>query len=292
LLMALGELGRANYVNTDSARALRALVLGVFVPLTVSVIALGLRDYARRLWDRTRELEESRSRLVAAAVEARRSIERDLHDGAQQRLAALAVQLGRVTRLCESDPRQARKVVGTLQTHLEAAIHDLRDLAHGIYPTLLADRGLAGALPAAARRTTLACTVDTSGIARYDPDAEAAVYFSCLEAMQNADRHSQGTIIRVTIWEGTRRTIRFRVADDGVGFTVGPALSAGSLTGLRDRVRAAGGELTVQSTAQGTVVDGVVPDRGPRRFSIRALPGTWHDTRAARRARSRQAIRR
>ncbi|MGL5817002.1 MAG: sensor histidine kinase [Phycicoccus sp.] len=292
LLIALGEFGRADYVSTDSARALRALLVGLFVPLTVGVIALGLRDYARRLWDRTRELEESRSRLVAAAVEARRSIERDLHDGAQQRLATLAVQVGRATRMCETDPAQAKTIVAGLQTHLDAAIHDLRDLAHGIYPTLLADRGLAGALPAAARRTALPCTVDASGVARYDPDAEATVYFCCLEAIQNADRHSHGTIIRVTVWEGARRTIRFRVADDGVGFAVSPALTTHGLTGMRDRVRAAGGELTVQSSPRGTVVDGVVPDRGPRLPEIRAVPGVGHDTRAARRARSRQAIRR
>ncbi|MGL4176900.1 MAG: sensor histidine kinase, partial [Dermatophilaceae bacterium] len=264
VLIAIGELGRADYVSTDSARALRALLVGVFVPLTVGVIALGLRDYARRLWDRTRELEESRSRLVAAAVEARRSIERDLHDGAQQRLATLAIQLGRATRMFETDPARAKTIVAGLQTHLDAAMQDLRDLAHGIYPNLLADRGLAGALPAAARRTALPCTVDTSGVARYDPDAEAAVYFGCLEAIQNADRHSHGTLIRVTVWEGARRTIRFRVADDGVGFTVSPAVTTHGLTGMRDRVRAAGGELTVQSSPRGTVVDGVVPDRGPR----------------------------
>ncbi|MGL5865918.1 MAG: sensor histidine kinase [Dermatophilaceae bacterium] len=292
LLIALGELGRADFVDTDSARALRALLAGLFVPLTVGVIALGLRDYARRLWDRTRELEESRSRLVAAAVEARRSIERDLHDGAQQRLAALAVQVGRATRLCETDPDQAKAIVGGLQAHLDAAIKDLRDLAHGIYPTLLADRGLSGALPAAARRTTLPCTIDTAGVARYNPDAEAAVYFGCLEAMQNADRHSHGTVIRVTVWEGARRTIRFRVADDGVGFAVSPAPNAHGLTGMRDRVRAAGGELTVQSSSRGTVVDGVVPNRGSRLPDIRVAPGAGSDTRSARRARSRQAIRR
>lgn len=271
LLPAMGELRREDYVGPGGDRTLRAALVAVFVPLIVGVIVLGLRDSARRLRARTRELELSRARLAAAADDARRGIERDLHDGAQQRLATLAVDLGRAVRLCESDPVQARVVVDGLRTHLDAAIRDLRDLAHGIYPALLGERGLSGALPAAARRTALPCTVDTVGVERYDRDVEAAVYFCCLEAIQNADRHSVGSMIRVDVTDDGDGTLRFRVADDGIGFAVGSVPRSHGLTGMRDRIRAAGGEVTVVSApGAGTVVEGVV--RGARRRAVRARP--------------------
>ena len=196
------------------------LIVALFVPVLVTVLVAGLRDYVLRLGERTRELEESRARLAVAAIEARRSIERDLHDGAQQRLATIAVDLGRLTRLWDQDPAQARTIVGGLQGQLEAAIRELRDLAHGIYPPLLGERGLVGALPAAARRTILPCTVDVHSLGRHSPSVEAAVYFCCTEAIQNADRHSGGSLITVQASddEGPGRGLRFSVSDDGHGF--------------------------------------------------------------------------
>jgi signal transduction histidine kinase len=233
-----------------------AVLVGVFVSVVVAVLVVGLRDYVRRLQGRTRELEESRARLAQAAVDARKAIERDLHDGAQQRLATLAVDLGRANRLCDAEPERAREIVHGLQSQLDEAIRELRDLAHGIYPTLLGERGLAGALTAAARRTALPCVVEVRGVGRYDPGVEAAVYFCCLEAMQNADRHSRGSLITVeAVDEGG--VLRVSVSDDGVGFDPVAVGDAHGLTGMRDRVRAAGGELTITSSpAGGTRVEG------------------------------------
>ena len=241
---------------------MQAVILAMFVPLLVGVLVLGLRDYVQRLQDRTRELEESRSRLAQASVEARRGIERDLHDGAQQHLATLAVDIGRASRLWDKDPATAREVVGGLQGKLELAIRELRDLAHGIYPTALGEKGLPAALPAAARRTALPCTVDARDVGRHAPAVEAAVYFCCLEAIQNADRHSGAPSSRCGPPTRAAPTVglRFSIADDGRGFDPGSARSTHGLTGMRDRIRAAGGELTVRSTpGAGTTVEGVFP---------------------------------
>ena len=259
LLTAMGMARWPAYEATHPVTRRTVLIVGLFVPVLVSVLVAGLRDYVRRLGERTRELEESRARLAVAAVEARRSIERDLHDGAQQRLATIAVDLGRASRLVDTDPPQARSIVHGLQGQLEAAIRELRDLAHGIYPPLLGERGLVGALPAAARRTILPCTVDVHGLGRHSPSVEAAVYFCCTEAIQNADRHSGGSIITVQASddEGPGRGLRFSITDDGHGFDPAAVRSAHGLTGMRDRIRAAGGELRIVSApGRGTTVEG------------------------------------
>ena len=262
VLVAVGSYRYPVYEATHPHETLHVVVVGAVVPLLVAGLVMGLRDYVRRLGQRTRELEQSRARLAVAAIEARRSIERDLHDGAQQRLATLAVDLGRATRLFETDPPAARDVVRGLQGQLEAAMRELRDLAHGIYPPLLGERGLVGALPAAARRTVLPCTVDVQALGRHTPAVEAAVYFCCTEAIQNADRHSGGSLISVQASddEGPGRGLRFSVTDDGDGFDPAAVRSHHGLTGMRDRIRAAGGELRVISApGRGTTVEGHFP---------------------------------
>ena len=269
LLSAMGVARWPAYEATHPVTTRTVLIVAIFVPVLVSVLVAGLRDYVIRLSERTHELEESRARLAVAAVEARRSIERDLHDGAQQRLATIAVDLGRATRMFDQDPPQARRIVHGLQGQLEAAIRELRDLAHGIYPPLLGERGLVGALPAAARRTILPCTVDVHSLGRHSPSVEAAVYFCCTEAIQNADRHSGGSIITVQASddEGPGRGLRFSVTDDGHGFDPAAVRSAHGLTGMRDRIRAAGGELRIVSApGRGTTVEGHFPPgtRQPR----------------------------
>ena len=269
LLSGMGVARWPEYEATHPVTTRTVLIVAIFVPVLVSVLVAGLRDYVTRLNERTRELEESRARLAVAAIEARRSIERDLHDGAQQRLATIAVDLGRATRVFDQDPPQARRIVQGLQGQLEAAIRELRDLAHGIYPPLLGERGLVGALPAAARRTILPCTVDVQSLGRHSPSVEAAVYFCCTEAIQNADRHSGGSIITVQASddEGPGRGLRFSVTDDGLGFDPAAVRSAHGLTGMRDRIRAAGGELRIISApGRGTTVEGQFPPgtRQPR----------------------------
>lgn len=260
-LVVVGESRRAWWDANHPDLPVPALLVGVFTLLVAGVLVIGIRDSALRVARHSRDLEESRTRLAVASLDARRSIERDLHDGAQQRLTSLAVDIGRLTRSLDTDPDRARDIAQGLQGQLESAIRELRDLAHGIYPAVLAERGLAGALPAAARRTTIACVVDVDGLRhRYPTDVEAAVYFCCLEAMQNADRHSGGSLITVEVSDDARDgegALRFRVSDDGCGFDVEAHEDAHGLTGMRDRIQSAGGRLDVRSTVgEGTVVAG------------------------------------
>jgi signal transduction histidine kinase len=261
LLAGTGVARRPAYERVHPVTVWTVALVAVLVTVLVSALLVGLRDYITRLGEHTRELEESRARLAVAAVEARRSIERDLHDGAQQRLATIAVDLGRASRMFDRDPPQARAIVLSLQDQLEAAIRELRDLAHGIYPPLLGERGLVGALPAAGRRTTLPCTVDVRSLGRHSPSVEAAVYFCCTEAVHNADRHSGGSLITVRARDdGPDGGLQFSITDDGHGFDPEAVRSAHGLTGMRDRIRAAGGELQITSApGAGTTVEGLFP---------------------------------
>ena len=260
VLAGTGVARRPAYERVHPVTVWTVLLVAVLVTVLVGALVAGLRDYITRLGEHTRELEESRARLAVAAVEARRSIERDLHDGAQQRLATIAVDLGRASRLFDKDPPQSRSIVLSLQGQLEAAIRELRDLAHGIYPPLLGERGLVGALPAAGRRTALPCAVDVGSLGRHSPSVEAAVYFCCTEAIHNADRHSGGSLITVQASDdddGPGRGLRFSISDDGHGFDPEAVRSAHGLTGMRDRIRAAGGELRIMSApGRGTTVEG------------------------------------
>ncbi len=259
VLAGIGVARRPEYERVHPVTVWTVLLVAVLVTVLVGALVAGLRDYITQLGEHTRELEESRARLAVAAVEARRSIERDLHDGAQQRLATIAVDLGRASRMFDKDPSQARDIVLSLRGQLEAAIRELRDLAHGIYPPLLGERGLVGALPAAGRRTALPCTVDVRTLGRHSPSVEAAVYFCCTEAIHNADRHSGGSIITVQASddEGPGLGLWFSISDDGHGFDPEAVRSAHGLTGMRDRIRAAGGELRINSApGRGTTVEG------------------------------------
>ncbi len=136
------------------------------------------------------ELAASRVRIVTAADESRREIERNLHDGAQQHLVAMAVKLGLTTTLFDSDPVSARRLLEELRDDLQTSLGALRELAHGIYPPLLRERGLGEALRTAALRSALPTTVEADDVGRHDPEMEAAVYFCCLEAIQNAGKHA------------------------------------------------------------------------------------------------------
>ena len=141
--------------------------------------------------------------MLAADAERRR-IERDLHDGAQQHLIGLALQLRLARELAGSEPDKADEILGGLDSEIQETLERLRDLAHGIYPPLLQDRGLTDALAAAALRAPIAARVEAQGLGRYPPDVEATVYFCCLEAVQNAAKHAG---------DGAFVTIRVR-ADD------------------------------------------------------------------------------
>lgn len=259
-IAGLGEWRREQGSALQPEAFISVPLLVLFVVAVVSVVAIGLWLHTSRLTEQARELALSRSRLASAADDARRAIERDLHDGAQQRLSALSVRLGLAARLVADDPDQARDALATAHAELHDAIRELRDLAHGIYPALLEQRGLGPALAAAARRSGRRCHVEATGAGRYAAPIENAVYFCCLEAMHNADRHSGADIIRVQVGDvDVDGVLAFTVSDDGAGFDPQRVPTRG-LTGMVDRVRAAGGTLAIDSApGAGTRVTGRIP---------------------------------
>jgi signal transduction histidine kinase len=224
-----------------------------------------LQESLEELQRRNEELVASRARIVAAADESRRQIERNLHDGAQQHLVALAVKVGLVKTLFAADPDRATTMLEELRDDVQATLDELRELAHGIYPPLLRDRGLGEALQAAANRATLPVEVAGNGVVRYSSDVEAAIYFCCLEALQNAGKHA-GDAARVEIALGNSGgSLWFEVRDDGEGFDATIAEHGHGFVNMRDRLGAFGGELTVVSTpGQGTTITGSLPLELPR----------------------------
>jgi signal transduction histidine kinase len=207
------------------------------------------------------ELHESRARIVAAGDAERRRLERNLHDGAQQHLVALAVKVRLARDAVEDDPVDAMSLLDELKTDLQDAIAELRALAHGIFPPLLVSGGLTHALPAAASRATLPASVECVEIDRYEPELEAAVYFCCVEAMQNASKHAgEGATIALRVWQDDG-ALRFTVADDGIGFdTNGAAVKGHGFINMADRLGAMQGSLEVHSkVGEGTCIEGRVP---------------------------------
>jgi signal transduction histidine kinase len=208
------------------------------------------------------DLRASRQRLVAAQDEQRRKLERDLHDGAQQQLVALAVQLKLARTMLERDPATVGGMLDTLQTSAADALADLRDLARGIYPQLLADRGLSAALEAQATKSSVPTTVRSDGVERYPREVEAAVYFTCLEALNNVAKYSGATAATVSLAQANG-TLTFTVADDGVGFDPAQVENGTGLQGMADRLDAIGGDVRVASApGEGTTVKGSVPTHG------------------------------
>jgi signal transduction histidine kinase len=207
------------------------------------------------------ELRASRQRLVAAQDEERRKLERNLHDGAQQQLVALQVQLRLAEQFVGRDADRQRDLLRGLQGATGEALEDLRDLARGIYPPLLADRGLPAALEAQARRSPMPVVVEADGIGRFEREVESAVYFCVLEALNNAAKYAQATRVVVRLREDAGR-LRFEVEDDGLGFDPDTSAYGTGLQGMADRLDAIGGELAVDgATGRGTRVAGTVPIR-------------------------------
>jgi signal transduction histidine kinase len=221
--------------------------------------ALELERLSAALRSSLRELKESRARIMSSADRERQRIERDLHDGAQQSLVALRIRLELAGELLRDSPARAEQMLGELGGEVDAALEQVRSLARGIYPSVLSDRGLRDALRAAALRSPVRTTVESDGIGRYSPEVEAAVYFCCLEAMQNAMKHASG-LETISVSLAAKDELRFEVRDDGAGFTEGEVRSGTGLTNMRDRLAAAGGLLTIRtSPGNGTSVSGTVP---------------------------------
>lgn len=246
--------------SDDEDRALVELARQVGLALHNVRLDSALQASLEELQVRNAELVASRARIVAAADESRRQIERNLHDGAQQHLVALAVKVGLVGTLSDQDPATARTLLDELRGDVQATLGELRELAHGIYPPLLRDRGLREALQAAANRATLPTTISVADDDRYDTETEAAVYFCCLEAIQNAGKHAgEQARVRVSVDRGDDG-LRFQVHDDGAGFADAGAAAGQGFVNMQDRLGALGGTLEVVSTpGEGVLVRGRVP---------------------------------
>jgi signal transduction histidine kinase len=209
---------------------------------------------------RLEELAASRKRLVAAQDEERRRIERNLHDGAQQQLVALKVRLSLVERI--SSEEKVKAMLADLAAEADGALQTLRDLARGIYPPLLEQRGLAEALSAQAAKATVPVGVEAEGLGRYPREVEAAVYFCCLEALNNAGKYAGASQVVVRL-RHRGGELSFEVQDDGAGFDASAPRGSG-LTNMADRMAAIGGEIEVISApGSGTTVRGRVPVAEP-----------------------------
>jgi signal transduction histidine kinase len=212
------------------------------------------------LAQRTEELQASRARVVAAGDAERRRVERDLHDGAQQYLVLLRLKLSQAEALLQRGESLDAERFADLRDSLDRALGEVRDLAHGIYPTVLETDGLKVALTEAAERAAIATTVDVNGTGRHPHDVEAAVYFCCVEALQNAAKHAgDARRATITLREESGR-LAFAVADDGQGFDPGRVRSGTGLQNLADRVGALGGELVIDAAVgRGVTIRGEVP---------------------------------
>jgi signal transduction histidine kinase len=214
---------------------------------------------ARALRARVDDLRDARERIIAAADEERRRIERDLHDGAQQRLVALALTLGLAEAQLERDPAKAARLIAEAREEAQLAIKDLRDLAHGIHPAVLSERGLGAALESLATRSPVPVELTGAPAAPIDPAVEAAVYFVTAEALTNIAKYARASQASICLSVDDGR-LRVEVRDDGCG---GADLATGTgLRGLRDRVDALDGRFELDSPpGVGTTVRVEIPLR-------------------------------
>jgi signal transduction histidine kinase len=260
-LVVVQRPGDAEPFADDDESVLAELARQVGLALHNVQLDSALQESLEEVKRQAEELRVSRARVVAAADAERRKIERDLHDGAQQHLVALAVSVRLARQLADSDPETTKEMLDQLGVDLQEAVQELRNLAHGIYPPLLMDRGLEAALGAAAGRAALPTGVEAEGIGRYPQQVEAAIYFCCLEALQNAGKHAgEGADATITLREEEGKLF-FEVADTGAGFDMGSAAAKGhGFINMSDRIGAIGGAVGFESApGKGTRISGSVP---------------------------------
>jgi signal transduction histidine kinase len=211
-----------------------------------------------------RELTEARVLGITAERRGRRKIERDIHDGAQQRLVALRIKLALTADKLGTVDAAGADALRAFGDDIDATIEEVRSFARGIYPSLLAETGLAGALKSLARGTTLPTTVIADGLGRYPREIETTVYFSISEALQNAAKHARGaTSVTVRIWHDGG--LNFEVRDDGPGFDPQATPHGAGLSSLGDRLAAVGGTIGIQSAPRrGTTIGGTIPTPGTK----------------------------
>jgi signal transduction histidine kinase len=255
-----GELLGALTIQTPTEEGLspeeERLVDDVASQAGLALRNLRLTEELRRLVD---ELRASRQRLVRAQDEERRKLERNIHDGAQQQLVALAVKVRMADGMMERDLAQAHQVLAAVQADVQSTLGELRDLARGIFPPLLADQGLTAALEAQARKAAVPVEVHADGVERYLQEIETSVYFCCLEALQNVAKYAEASGVRIDL-NAHDGELRFQVSDDGRGFDPRVTPRGSGIRNMADRLEAVGGELTIRSSpGHGTTLGGRIP---------------------------------
>jgi signal transduction histidine kinase len=226
----------------------------------------------RQLQARLAELQASRLRIVTAADDQRRRIERDIHDGAQQQLLAIGATLAQAESVAGQDQERERALVAQLKAETSGTLATLRELARGIYPPLLADQGLAAAIRAQAGKAPGPVEVSTDGVGRYPPEIETAIYFCCVEALQNAARHAPGSTVKIGMADSGAE-VTFTIADDGPGFDPAAAPAGSGLRNISDRIAALGGSCRVDSSpGRGTTITGRIGLAGQIAGNADAVP--------------------
>jgi signal transduction histidine kinase len=226
-------------------------------------LASDLGARAEELAAQTAEIERSRERLVTARDTQRRRLERELRDGVGTQLTAIRDEIGSNADRVEREPELVERSLDELGARANAALEELRDVARGIFPPLLIDKGLGAALDALARRAggSVTFVLDPAADRRYEPAVENAVYFCCVQALQNAERHAPGATAEIRL-EPDGDGIRFVIRDDGPGFEISRTDAGEGMQIMRDRIAALAGELLIESTpGHGTTVTGRVPAR-------------------------------
>ena len=259
-LIVVERAARADAFTEEDDRVLTELARQAGLAFHNSQLDSALQTTLNALRKQADELRESRARVVASGDAERRRVERDLHDGAQQHLVALAINLRLARDIVPEDPEGAVEMLGQLAGDVQLTIKELRELAHGIYPPLLADNGLPDALRAAASRSPLTVRVAVSEeVGRFPAEVEAAIYFSCLEALQNAAKHAQGATVDLRLWTESGGLL-FSVTDDGPGYDAAVARRGHGYVNMTDRLGAIGGTVRWDSTlGHGSTVSGSVP---------------------------------
>jgi signal transduction histidine kinase len=227
-------------------------------------LSLDLEGRVEELAARTEEFRRSRERLVTVRDAQRRRLEQELRDGVGAEIARIRDQIGFDAERVTTHAQEVRASLEHLSERTDAALEDLRAVARGIFPPLLADEGLEFALSALARRSGphVVLSVDGGGSGiRYDPAAEAAIYFCCVQALQNAERHAAGHAVGLTL-RPRPDAVSFTVRDEGEGFDPQETRDGEGFQIMRDRIAALGGTLTIESApGEGTTVTGTIPAR-------------------------------
>ena len=258
-LLVVERPGDGDRFSEEDDRVLTELARQVGLALHNVQLDSALQESLEEVRRANEELRASRARIVATADAERRKIERNLHDGAQQHLVALAVNLRLAKDILSDDPETAGEMLEALASDVKDTIQELRDLAHGIYPPLLMDSGLGEALRAAANRSPLDVTVEADGVGRHPAEIEAAVYFCCLEALQNAAKHAPEADVQISVTANDDE-LRFLVQDDGPGFDVAAATAGHGYVNMSDRLGAIGGTVEWRSApGHGAAVEGCIP---------------------------------